>query len=152
MSDTIPANLRPTIFAINELMMELLYLLQAYSDADMESVLIMLYVTDATMRPFMHDQAPSPEVLTTARPAEVIRGAISRRMIAEKTGLSRETVRRKTIALAKAGLVLIDAEDRVRSAQHLSDENVQRMVLAGHKAVIRYVQRLESYGVDWRTT
>jgi biotin operon repressor len=152
MTDTIPANVRPTIFAINELMMELLYLLQAYSNADMESVLIMLYVTDATMRPFMHDQAPSPEVLTTARPADAIRGAISRRMIAEKTGLSRETVRRKTQALAKAGFVLIDADDRVRSAQHLGDEKVQRMVLAGHKAVVRYVQRLESYGVDWRAT
>jgi len=150
MSDTIPAHLRPTIFAINELMTELLYLLQSYSDADMESVLIMLYVTDATMRPFMHDQAPSPEVLTTARPADVIRGAISRRMIAEKTGLSRETVRRKTQKLAKAGLVLVDADDRVRSAQRLDDEGVQRMVMAGHKAVVRYFHRLESYGVDWR--
>ncbi|MBI3437083.1 MAG: hypothetical protein HY054_00210 [Proteobacteria bacterium] len=148
MSDTIPEHLRPTIFAINELMMELLYLLQAYSEADMESVLIMLYVTDATMRPFM--QAPSPEVLTAARPADAIRGAISRRMIAEKTGLSRETVRRKTQKLAKAGLVLIDADDRVRSAQRLGDESVQRMLTAGHKAVVRYVQRLESYGLDWR--
>ena len=71
-------------------------------------------------------------------------------MIAEKTGLSRETVRRKTQKLAKAGLVVIDADDRVRSAQRLGDEDVQRMVMAGHKAVARYFQRLESYCLDWR--
>ena len=149
MPDVVPAHLRPMIFGINELMMELLYLLQTYSNTDLESLLILLYVNDATMRPFMHDQAPSAELLTTAKPPDSVRGAISRRMIAEKTGLSRETVRRKTRQLAKAGLILIDAEDRVRSAQRLDEAEVQRMIEAGHKAITRYMRRLDLYGVDW---
>ncbi len=149
MSDVIPAHLRPMIFGLNELMMELLYLLQTYSNTDLESLLILFYVNDATMRPFMLDEAPSAELLATPRPPDAIRGAVSRRMLAEKTGLSRETVRRKIRHLARAGLILIDADDHVRSAQRLHEPDVQRMIEAGHKAVTRYLHRLDSYGVDW---
>ncbi len=149
MTDPLPSHLRPIVFATNELMLDLIYLLQSYTKTDLESMLIMLYVTDATMRPFMHDAAPAPEVLVAPKPSNEIRGAISRRMIADKAGLSRETVRRKTQELADAGLVSIDADDRVRSAQRLDEREFQTAVEDGHKAVLRYIRRLQSYGVDW---
>jgi hypothetical protein len=148
MPDAVPPHLRPITFAANELMLDLIYLLQSYSKADLESMLILLYVTDATMRPFMLDPAITPEILSAERPPNAIRGAISRRMIAEKTGLPRETVRRKTQELAEAGLLQIDDEDRVRSAQRLGTLEFQRVVEDGHRAVLRYLHRLRALGVD----
>ena len=147
MPDTLPPHLRPITFAANELLLDLLYLLQSYCKQDLESVAILLCVTDATMRPFMTGGPVAPEVLVAERPSEAIRGAISRRMIADKTGLSRETVRRKTLELAEAGFVLIDGNDRVRSAQNLGDPAFQHAVESGHGAVLRYLQRLNSFGV-----
>ncbi|MFN3465702.1 MAG: hypothetical protein ACK4X1_16675 [Terricaulis sp.] len=129
-------------------MLDLIYLLQSYTKTDLESMVILLCVTDATMRPFMHDSRPTEEVLKTPKPSNEIRGAISRRMIAEKTGLSRETVRRKTQELADAGLVTIDADDRVRSAQRLDEADFAQTVEAGHSAVVRYIRRLRSYGIE----
>ncbi len=149
MQDQIAPHLRPITFAANELALDLFYSLQAYTGTDMESVVILLCVTDATMRPFMLGATPGDEALTVECPSDEVRGAISRRMIADKTGLSRETVRRKTQELAKAGLVLIDADDRVRAAQHLGRSEFQRAVEDGHRAVMRYRRRLEAYGVDW---
>jgi hypothetical protein len=149
MADEIAPHLRPITFAANELALELIYLLQSYAKKDLESVVILLCVTDATMRPFMQAAAPGDAVITAARPPNDVRGAISRRMIAEKTGLSRESVRRKTQELADAGLIVIDEDDRVRSAQRLGEGDFQRVVEGGHRAVMRYRRLLEAYGVPW---
>jgi biotin operon repressor len=149
MADEIAPHLRPITFAANELALDLIYLLQSYANTDLESVVILLCVTDATMRPFMQGASPGEEALTAARPSNDIRGAISRRMIAEKTGISRESVRRKTQELADAGLVVIDSDDRVRAAQRLPDSDFQRVVENGHRAVMRYRRRLEDLGVPW---
>jgi DNA-binding transcriptional ArsR family regulator len=149
MQDDLPLHLRPITFAANELALDLIYLIQSYTRKDLECVLIMLCVNDATMRPFMVKTPPATEVLAAPRPSEEIRGAISRRMLADKTGLSRETVRRKTQELADAGLVLVDDEGRVRSAQRLDEPEFQRTIEDGHRAVVRYRQRLESLGVAW---
>jgi DNA-binding transcriptional ArsR family regulator len=149
MSEPLPSHLRPIVFATNELMLDLIYLLQTYTKADLESMLILLCVTDATMRPFMHEAAPTVELLADPKPSDATRGAISRRMIADKTGLSRETVRRKTQELAEAGLVHIDADGRVRSAQRLGEPEFARAVEAGHRVVVAYVRRLQSFGIDW---
>ena len=149
MPDDLPLHLRPITFAANELAFDLIYLLQSYSGKDLESVLIMLYVTDATMRPFMLATPPTNDILAAARPPNEIRGAISRRMIADKTGLSRETVRRKTQELSEAGLIVIDEADRIRSAQRLDEPDFQRVIEAAHRAVMRYRQRLEAFGVPW---
>ena len=110
MADEIAPHLRPITFAANELTLDLVYLLQSYAKTDLESVVILLCVTDATMRPFMQSAEQGDDALTVARPSNDIRGAISRRMIAEKTGISRESVRRKTQDLADAGLLVIDNE------------------------------------------
>lgn len=109
----------------------------------------MLCVTDATMRTFMLETHATESVIASEKPSDDIRGSISRRMIADKTGLPRETVRRKTQELADAGLVVIDQEGRVRSAQRLGEASFQRVIEDGHRAVMRYKQRLESYGVAW---
>lgn len=151
MNEPLPPHLRPIVFATNELMLDLIYLLQTYTKADLESMLILLCVTDATMRPFMHDTAPTTELLTVVKPSNGVRGAISRRMIADKTGLPRETVRRKTQDLADAGLVLIDEDDRVRSAQRLDERDFVKAIEAGHQVVVRYIRRLQSYGIDWES-
>ena len=147
MSDTLPPHLRPITFAANELLLDMIYLLQSYCKQDLESVAILLCVTDATMRPFMTGGPVTPEVLLAERPSEDIRGSISRRMIADKTGLSRETVRRKTLELAQAGFVLIDAKDRIRSAQRLGDPAFQNVVESGHRAVLTYIARLKAFDV-----
>lgn len=149
MTNELPSHLRPITFAANELILDLVYELQSYCGKDLECVMILLCVTDATMRPFMLETAPTSDILSIERPPDSIRGAISRRMIADKTGLSRETVRRKTQELSDAGLVVIDDEDRVRSAQRLGEAEFQRVVEAGHRAVVRYRDRLESFGVAW---
>jgi biotin operon repressor len=149
MTEPLPSYLRPIVFATNELLLDLIYLLQSYTKTDLESLLILLCVTDATMRPFMHDTAPTSELMQTAKPSDEIRGAISRRMIADKTGLSRETVRRKTQELAEVGLIRIDADDRVRIEQRLNEADFACTVEEGHKAIVRYIRRLQSYGIDW---
>lgn len=151
MTNALPLHLRPIVFATTELMLDLIYVLQSYTKTDLESMMILLCVTDATMRPFMHDAMPTEAVLAAPKPSNEIRGAISRRMIAEKTALSRETVRRKTQELADAGLVVIDDEDRVRSAQRLDEADFSMAVEAGHLAVVRYIRRLRSYGIEWET-
>ena len=101
------------------------------------------------MRQFVLDPSTPPEMLRAARPPDAIRGAISRRMIADKTGLPRETVRRKTAELATAGLVVVDADDRVRITQMLDDADLQNLLADGHAAVLRYLERLRELGVDW---
>lgn len=151
MTEPLPSHLRPIVFATNELLLDLIYLLQSYTKTDLESMLILLCVTDATMRPFMHDTMPTQALMQTPKPDDEVRGAISRRMIADKTGLSRETVRRKTQELADAGLIRIDEDDRVRSAQRLDEPQFARAVEEGHKVVVRYIRRLSSYGVDWES-
>ena len=149
MADEIAPHLRPITFAANELTLDLVYLLQSYAKTDLESVVIMLCVTDATMRPFMQGAEQGDDALTVVRPSNDIRGAISRRMIAEKTGISRESVRRKTQDLADAGLLVIDNEDRVRAAQRLDETEFQRVIENAHRAVMRYRRRLEALGVPW---
>ncbi len=150
MSDNeIPAEIRPLTFAAVELLLDLIYSAQSYyKDIDCESLLIVLCVNDATMRPFVLDPALDPAVMRAAHPPEELRGAISRRMIADKTGLPRETVRRKTQALAERGYLVIDAEDRVRVPMLLDQPDAQRAPIEARKAVQRYLDRLRAFGVS----
>lgn len=148
LTDQIPSHLRPITFASTELFLDLIYGLQSFAKVDLESIYILLCVTDATMRPFMLDTETPRNVLHSERPPNAIRGAISRRAIADKTGLARETVRRKTRELANLGLVQIDDEDLVRSAQGLGNREFQRVVEAAHNAVLRYLDRVRSFGVE----
>jgi hypothetical protein len=150
LSTPVPAHLRPIAFATSEVMLDLIYLLQSFTKVDLESMHILLCVTDATMRPFMLDPDAATAAMTAQRPANAIRGAISRRSIADKTGLPRETVRRKTAELAASGLLQIDEEDRVRSAQDMANPEFQRVLEAAHAAMLKYGQRMEQFGVGMR--
>ena len=149
MTESVPAHLRPTLFAVNELLLDLIQLLQGYFKTDLESIMILLCVTDATMRPFMRGADTPEQILTAPRPPEEVRGSISRRMIADKLKLSRETVRRKTQELAEIGLIAIDGEDRVRSAVLLGDPAFREGLENAHAIVVRYQAHLRTYGIDF---
>lgn len=145
----LPTHIRPITFAMTELILDLVHTLQAHHKVDLESLMILLRTQDATMRPFVLDPNTPHDVLHSATPPDGIRGSISRRMIADKTGLPRETVRRKTADLADKGWLVIDDGDRLRVPSRLATPESQAVVEAGHKAVVRYVDRLKALGVDW---
>lgn len=151
MSPPIPLHARPMLFAMNAMLLDLVYATQTYFKTDIESLLILCCVTDATMRPLMQGAETPTEVLANAHPSNEERGSISRRMIADKTGLSRELVRRKAGKLAKAGLIHIDEQGRVRSMQVLDDPRFRAELEAAHQVILRYFKTLESYGVDPQT-
>ena len=148
-TDRVPHHIRPINFAGIELTLDLIHCVrQFYGDVDMDSLLVLLYVSDATMRPFMATNAPGAAIMQTKTPPDQIRGSISRRLIADKTGLPRETVRRKVAELAKKGHILVDDEGRVRISYGLADERAWAAVEQGHRAVMRYMERLAQFGVD----
>jgi len=132
-------------FSANELLLELIYIAQGFAKVDLESLLILLCVGDATMRPFMLSSGHEPPIMEQVD--EALRGSISRRMVADKTGLPRETVRRKVDELIEAGLLLVDSEGRLRSAPLLGDPDSQAAVDALHAAVTRYQRRLQQFNV-----
>lgn len=149
--ETIPDHIRPINFAGVELILELLQCMRGhYAGVCMDSLLILMCVSDATMRPFMLDPNTSPDIVRAARPPEAIRGSISRMLIADRTGLPRETVRRKVNELCSSGHLLLDADDRVRVAQALHDPRAWAAIERGHDAVLRYLARLEQFGIDPR--
>lgn len=137
----LPPNTRPMFFAANELLLELIYIAQGYAKTDLESLLILLCVGNATMRPFMLSAASEP-VTAAELVDESVRGSISRRMVASDTGLPRETVRRKSDELAEAGLLIVDDAGRLRSTPLLGDPDLQRAIEAMDAAVRRYRRRV----------
>ncbi|NWG52638.1 MAG: hypothetical protein HXY28_02860 [Hydrogenophilaceae bacterium] len=150
MTELLPPHVRPLSFAGSELLLDLVHAARTYFPVDLESLLIVACVNEATMRPFVLDPATPREVLHAPKPPESVRGSISRRMIADKLGLPRETVRRKTSELAAMGVLRVDEEDRVRITQELDNPFAQHLLEEGHRAVLRYVQRLAELGVDWQ--
>lgn len=147
----VPSHIRPINFAGIELLLDMLHSARKfYGDVDMESLLILLCVSDATMRAFMLDPDLAAANLHKPRPEDEVRGFISRRSIADKLGLARETVRRKTSELAATGKLTIDEADRVRIAYGLIDLNAWRAIEEGHRSVLRYLDRLDQFNVSAR--
>lgn len=147
----IPGYVRPINFAGVELLLDLLHWARRLcGPIDLDSLLIVLCAADATMRPFMLDAPTAARVMKAARPPEDIRGSVSRRVIADKTGFSRETVRRKTSALVGSGHLLVDQDDRLRARYGLDDPDHLHALLQAHRAILRYFDRLEQFGVDPR--
>lgn len=148
---TVPPHVRPINFAGIELLLDLLYYVRDfYGDVDLETLLVLLCVSDATMRPFMLDVSQAQKVMHLTNPPDEIRGSISRRAIADKTGLPRETVRRKTNELSAKGLLLVDDDDRLRISYGLSDPRAWRSAEQAHRAILRYLDRLSKLGIDAR--
>ena len=148
MPQSLPPNVRPLAFAEGELVLELIYLLQSHYKLCLDSIVILLCINDATMRPFMVGGEHDAALMQSEQPPEEIRGSISRLMIADKTGLPRETVRRKCRDLLREGYIHADDEDRLRVRSDLANVDVQRGLEGGHRAVLRYLERLRSFGVD----
>lgn len=144
---SIPSRIRPLAFAGGELLLDMLYLAQRHYKLDLESVLIMVCVNDATMRPFMTDTSFDQSLLTQRDIPDNFRGTISRLKVADKTGLSRETVRRKCKQLLQLGLLIEPEEGHLRTTNYLDDPGVHKTLDESHKAVQGYLKRLETFGV-----
>jgi len=140
--------IRPIAFGLAELLFDLMFFVREVFGSDLDCALIMVCVNEATMRPFMEKAGPESPVLGMRAPPEEIRGSISRRMIAEKTGIARETVRRKVTQLIEAGQLIADEADAVRVAPRLDDPAVRKALEEGHAAVQRYLKLVGSYGVN----
>jgi DNA-binding IclR family transcriptional regulator len=63
-------------------------------------------------------------------------------MIADKTGIPRETVRRRVDELVAAGLLLVDSDDKLRSATFLGDPECQRAIDSARRAIRLSQKRL----------
>jgi hypothetical protein len=143
----IDPKIRPIAFGLAELLFDLLFFVRQIFGDDLDCALIMICANEATMRPFMENIEPGSPVLTMRNPPEEIRGSISRRMIAEKTGIARETVRRKVTQLIEAGLLVADETDAVRVVSRLHDPATRKALEDGHAAVHKYMKLVAAYGV-----
>ncbi len=120
-------------------MLDLIYCTQKLFQQDLEGSLILLYVADATMRPLVLNTNLPPEVRHAQHPRDDDRGFTTRRSIAEKTGLPRETVRRRITALLAAGRVQEDAGGRIRAVQALGEAHVQDALDQVRYSVTRFI-------------
>lgn len=148
MTEQVQPHLRPIAFAATGLTLDLLYLLQKQYNMDLESILIVLCVVEASMRPFMSSPVIDHELLTVVHPPESIRGSITRLMISDKTGLPRETVRRKCNALIASGYLFLDEEDKLRVRPQFGDAGTNETLEAIHAAVRRYEATVSRFGLN----
>jgi DNA-binding transcriptional ArsR family regulator len=144
--DMLPKDTRPRAFAGVELLLDLLHIARSVANLDLESVVIYYCISEASMRPLVLGPDVPEEVRRAVIPPEEYRGAISRLLIADRTGLPRETVRRKTNALLKAGLLTEDDQGRVRTTRNLDNPMVRKAADDAFAAVRRYDARLRQLG------
>ncbi len=142
----VPKNMRAYAYANVELFLDLLYAARTGPQIDLESMFIYLTVSEATMRPLMLDPATPPEVLEMVEPPEVYRGSITRLLVADRSGLPRETVRRKIQKMIDEGVLVEDDEGRVRTARNLGDVDIQAWTRGAVDAIQRYDARLRQFG------
>jgi DNA-binding transcriptional ArsR family regulator len=148
MTKALPPHIRPIAFAGAELALDIIHGLRQIFQVDIESALILLCVDEATMRPMMLETGLTEEQMRAPRLPPELRGSISRLMVAERTGLPRETVRRKIKELKKAGYLTVDKNDRVQITAMLDNPQIQNTLETGHRAVLRYLERLRKLNVD----
>lgn len=137
---------RPRAFAAIELFLDLNHVARTMIAGDLETVLIWFSITEATLRPLMLGSEVSPDKKQVKKPPSVDLGTISRIMIADRTGLPRETVRRKINALLEAGLVAEEQHGHVRTVLDITAPDVMEAIQESYKAVRRYQQRLRDLG------
>ena len=142
----LPSDVRPRAYAGVELLLDTLHAARAVFDFDLESLVIYLSIAEATMRPLMlaSSTANNDRGAERGPPGEC--GSISRLLVADRTGLSRETVRRKINALLAAGHLCERATGQVHVKQVLDDPRVQEATAASFAAVKRYNSRLLQLG------
>lgn len=143
----VPVHARPIAYGMAGLLQDLIAFMRKAYGEDLESALIMICVSDATMQKFMPGAKPGSEVLRRELLDESVRGSISRRMIADKTGLPRETVRRKVGQLIAKNYLYIDSAGAIRATPRMYDPELRQAVLDTHEAVKRYMVVVGKYGV-----
>lgn len=136
MPKKLPQGLRARAYAGLELLLDFSYIANGLVGADYESMIIYVCVAEATMRPLVRNADAAFQ--DSASPPEHLRGSISRLAIADRTGIARETVRRKVKSLIEKGLLFEDAHGAVRSVANLADAGVQKAIAAMDAAVLRY--------------
>ena len=144
--EKLPPCMRLHAFAAVEMVLDVLHVARQVADVDLDSLLIYLCVTEATMRPMLLDPSTPPEILELVRPPEEFRGSISRLLVSDKLGMPRETVRTKIQQLVANGFLLEDEEGRIRGTQRFGEESIQKCVQDLYVAVQRYDARLRQFG------
>lgn len=139
--------IRSKAFAGFELLLDLMHELQTGFDLDLESILILACINEATMRPLLLDPATPASAKAMPVAPEEYRGSISMLLVSERVNLPRETVRRKVLGLIKRGLVFRDDKGRMRAVSTLARPEAQRMVRESFAAVKRYDARLRQLGL-----
>lgn len=145
MDEPLPPHARARAFAAVELLLDINYVGQSLVQSDYESTMIYFCVAEATMRPFVLNRDNMQAYENDPTPPEHLRGSISRLLIADRTGLPRETVRRKANALVKSGLLFEDEAGRLRSKPNLGEPSIQNAVNDVYAAVARYNARLAQF-------
>lgn len=115
-------------YAVFELFLDLHYVLHRFVDLDFDALVIYSCVAEAALRPAMtsagaHGGKPS--------------GSISRLLVADKTGLPRETVRRKIEFMIRRGQLAQTDSGAVTLALHKFEQRAE-----AHACVARYLRRL----------
>lgn len=113
---------------------------------DLETLLIFLVVNEATMRPLIVGPQARREWMKDPAPPPDARGAISRAVIADKTMLPRETVRRKVNQLIELGLFAERRDGEVQAVPKLGESVFQPIGDECYAAVVRYHERLQALG------
>lgn len=144
--EKLPPRMRPHAFAAIEMVLDVLHVARQIADVDLDSLLIYLCISEATMRPMLLDPTTPPEILELVKPPEEFRGSISRLLVSDKLGMPRETVRRKIQQLVANGFLLEDEEGRMRVTQRFGEEGIQKCVQDLYVAVQRYDARLRQFG------
>ena len=145
--ERLPRRTRPRIYAASELLLDMLWSVRSgVPDMDLETLLIFMVVSEAAMRPMLVGPSARPEFIDEPIPPDEARGSLSRSLIADRTGLPRETVRRKVNALIDAGLLNESKGGEVRPAPLLSESVYQTIADECFAAVGRYNDRLRSLG------
>ena len=140
----LPAGVRPKFFGLLELYLDLTHIVRGDGSLDLESVLIMVCAAEATMHPLILSQSTPPAARKMSKPPEEYRGSISRSLLAERTGLPRETVRRKVATLVATGRLIEDGSRRIRTPANLDRKRLQKLGEAAFVAVERYRARVQA--------
>lgn len=146
MDDDLHPDIRPRAYAGVELLLDVIHAARSVVEADLESMLIYFCVAEASMRPLVLGPNARPDLANVAEPPDEARGSISRLLIADRTNLARETVRRKTNALIEAGVLYEDTQGGVRAPRNLNSPEIQKAANDVYAAAKRYDARLRQMG------
>lgn len=148
-SNRLPEGLRAQLFASLELFLDLQHVIRSrFPEIDLESLLICCVANEAAMRRLLVGPNARPDLFDDPSPPDEARGSISRNLIAERTGIPRETVRRKVNQLIETGILYESAQGEVRPVPMLADVMFQAIARECLAAVKRFDTRLRSLGCD----